>query len=82
MVQKRGERGAAALVSIIIESHKCDVFLDGAPLKRPVRPVQMIAVCRDERPDVQLWMSHSAQLQTSTSPSISENIRHRNGWLQ
>lgn len=61
-------RDTAALVSVIIQSHKWGVFLDSPPLSRPVRPVQ------NELPDVhsaavQLRMSHSAQLLTE---------RHRN----
>lgn len=55
----------------IVGSHKYDIFLDGAP---PKRPVQVIAARRD---DAQLRMS-----QNSCSPSISENIRNRNVWLQ
>ncbi len=43
------------------------VFLDSPPLRRPVRPVQMIAARWNEPPDVhstvvQLRMSHSAAL--------------------
>lgn len=68
------ERDTAALVSVIIQSHKWGVFLDGPPLSRPVRPVQMSAARRNELPDVhsaavQLRLSHSALL-------LSE--RHRN----
>lgn len=49
-IKKGGD--TALLVSVIIESHNYGVFLDGAPLRRPVRPVRLIAAHWEELPDV------------------------------